>query len=89
MKQHLLKDVLIIVLIVIIYIFGQPPATGIYIMDIKIRRKAIKIKNVVNITNREGYDNQPSFTANSDGVFYSSIRDTVPSDIYFYSIKMT
>ncbi|MBC8173572.1 MAG: PD40 domain-containing protein [Chitinophagales bacterium] len=39
----------------------------------------------VNITNREGYDNQPSFANDGESILYTSIRDGIQADIYEYS----
>lgn len=40
---------------------------------------------IVNITDRDGYDNQPSFTADGESILYTSIRDE-QADIYRYDL---
>ena len=40
----------------------------------------------LNITDRAGYDNQPSFTSDQKGVFFTSVRDDAQADIYRYDI---
>lgn len=40
----------------------------------------------MNITDRVGYDNQPSFTWDQSGVFFTSVRDDAQADIYRYDI---
>jgi hypothetical protein len=40
----------------------------------------------MNITDRPGYDNQPSFTENQRGVFFTSVRDDAQADIYRYDL---
>ncbi|WP_372366210.1 TolB family protein [Candidatus Uabimicrobium sp. HlEnr_7] len=44
------------------------------------------LENGKNITNRNGYDNQPYFSLDSKHVYYSSIRGEKNSDIYRYSL---
>jgi hypothetical protein len=39
-----------------------------------------------NITNREGYDNQPMFLPDGRSLFYTSIREDGQADIYRYSL---
>jgi len=40
----------------------------------------------LNITDRAGYDNQPSFTSDGKGVFFTSVREDAQADIYRYDI---
>lgn len=40
----------------------------------------------VNITQRPGYDNQPSFAVDGKAVYYTSIRENDQADIYMYDI---
>jgi dipeptidyl aminopeptidase/acylaminoacyl peptidase len=46
---------------------------------------AVILSNPVNITAREGYDNQPAFTPDSKSVLYTSSRDG-QTDIYEYNL---
>ena len=41
----------------------------------------------VNITNRSGYDNQPSFSKDEKSIYFTSIRNDKQADIYLYNIK--
>jgi len=41
---------------------------------------------VLNITDRSGYDNQPSFSNDEQGVYFTSVRDDGQADIYRYEI---
>ena len=43
--------------------------------------------NPVNITNREGYDNQPAFSPDSRYILYTSIREDNQADIYKYYLQ--
>jgi hypothetical protein len=36
----------------------------------------------MNITDRPGYDNQPSFSDDEQGIFFASVRDDAQADIY-------
>jgi hypothetical protein len=40
----------------------------------------------MNITDRPGYDNQPSFSGDQRGVFFTSVRDDAQADIYRYDL---
>lgn len=56
-----------------------PPATDIYLYSLNTRA-------VANVTNRPGYDNQPSFTPDGRAILYTSVRDDGQSDIYRYDL---
>jgi len=66
-------------------IFSQP-STDIYLLDIDANEGIISIKNCENITQRKGYDNQPTFDASGSYIYYTSIRDT-QSNVLRYDIK--
>jgi dipeptidyl aminopeptidase/acylaminoacyl peptidase len=68
-------------------LFAQLPNTDIWLMDIKAEKDTIILANPVNITNRTGYDNQPSFSPDGKYILYTSIRDEKQSDIYKYDLK--
>jgi WD40 repeat protein len=80
-----------IVLIVCIYVastFSQtaPPATDIFLVDMKMRDGQIELGKPVQITEWRGYDNQPSFLPDGKSLLYTSIRDDGQADIYRYNI---
>lgn len=56
-----------------------PPGTDIYLA----RLTPAGIEQPINITNRPGYDNQPSFTPDGKGILYTR-SDGTQTDIYFY-----
>lgn len=58
--------------------------TDIFLFDLDLKLK--NITNGKNITQRDGYDNQPSFTPDSSSILYTSIRDK-QADIYKYDIN--
>src|SRR3954470_8467432 len=65
--------------------YGQaPPATDIYLAPLQLLRGRATVGRPVNITNRPGYDNQPSFTPDGAAILYTSTRDDGQSDIYRY-----
>lgn len=64
----------------------QPPGTDIYLVDLAVRDGRLQVGTPLNITDREGYDNQPAFTADGRSVLYTSIREDGQADIYRYEI---
>lgn len=64
-----------------------PPATDIYLAPISITSDGRPVVGKpVNVTNRPGYDNQPSFTPDSHGILFTSIHEDGQSDIYRYDL---
>jgi len=63
------------------------PGTEIYLCDLKIEKNAVSISNPTNITNREGYDNQPSFHSTAPIIYYSTIGEDTRSEIKTYNYK--
>lgn len=63
---------------------AQEP-TEIYLFDLKEQENTITINNPVNISNNDGYDNQPSFTEDGLSILFTSFRDG-QSDISKYFI---
>lgn len=63
-----------------------PPPPDIYLASITGAGVTLKIGAPMNITDRAGYDNQPSFTTDQSGVFFTSVRDDAQADIYRYDI---
>ena len=64
----------------------QPNGTDIFLADLKINNENIEVSNAFNITEREGYDNQPSFIPDETGILFSSVREDKQADIYMYNI---
>ena len=65
---------------------GQaPPGTEIYLAPLSTQGARLHIGKPVNITNRPGYDNQPSFTPDDRSILFTSIRDG-QADIYRYDL---
>lgn len=61
-------------------------ATDIFLASLTQRDGRVVVGTPINITKRDGYDNQPSFTPDSRAVLYTSTREDAQSDIYRYDI---
>lgn len=59
--------------------------TDVFLFDLKKSKSKIEVSNGVNISNNEGYDNQPSFFGD-DNVLYASTRSG-QTDIAQYNIN--
>ena len=66
---------------------AQLPNTDIWLVDIVKTNDSISLKSPVNITKREGYDNQPVFSADGKYILYTSIREDKKAHIYKYILK--
>src|SRR5688572_22487744 len=79
-------------LLLLLCVVGQPlaqntpPSTDIFLVSITGAVNQIRLGLPENITNREGYDNQPMFLNDGDSILYTSIRKGGPTDIYRYDI---
>jgi len=63
------------------------PSTDIFLMSMSKKDGKYVFGKPLNITDREGYDNQPSFTANGKSILYTATKDNVQTDIFMYTIK--
>ena len=59
----------------------------ILIFDLKITKEQVIISGGKNITNHEGYDNQPYFHPALPVIYYSSFDDSARSDIKYFNFK--
>ena len=64
-----------------------PAGSEIILFDLKIKKDKVTLSNPKNITNRPGYDNQPSFHPDLPFIYFSSFNDQQRSDIKRYNIK--
>ncbi|HKW46060.1 MAG TPA: hypothetical protein VJN70_01390, partial [Gemmatimonadaceae bacterium] len=64
-----------------------PPSTDIYLAPIKMAGGKITVGTPLNVTNRPGYDNQPSFTPDSRAILFTSVRGDAQADIYRYELR--
>ncbi|MCI0693283.1 hypothetical protein L0337_14920 [candidate division KSB1 bacterium] len=86
-----LPPVFAIILIIVVRatcILSQtaPPTADIFLVDMKMRDGQIELGQPVQITEWQGYDNQPSFLPYGKSLLYTSIRDDGQADIYHYNI---
>jgi len=75
-------------LIFLLYITSSVQAqssTEIYLFDLNDTKEGILISNPVNISDNEGYDNQPSFTEDGKSLIFASTRNG-QTDILWYDI---
>jgi Tol biopolymer transport system component len=65
----------------------QPAGTEIYLLDLTIKESKIAVGDPVNITNRPGYDNQPSFHPDKSLLYYTSANDEGKTDLIEYNFR--
>ena len=66
---------------------GPPTTPDVFLVPLVLTGTDVKVGVPANLTRRDGYDNQPSFAANSRELFYTSVRNNGPSDIYRYDFN--
>ncbi|HEV8234402.1 MAG TPA: hypothetical protein VGP84_07375, partial [Gemmatimonadaceae bacterium] len=66
---------------------ATPPSTDIFLAPVRIDRGQLVVGTPVNVTNRPGYDNQPSFTPDSRALLFTSVRADAQADIYRYELQ--
>lgn len=64
-----------------------PPSTDIFLAPLSMKDGAPLVGKPVNVTRRQGYDNQPSFTPDSRAILFTSIHDDGQSDIYRFELS--
>lgn len=80
------NTILVIVLLQFAFLNAQLPETDLWL--IKLNAKEVgKVEGGVNINNRTGYDNQPSFSKNGKQIYFTSIHEDKQADIYAYQLK--
>ncbi len=62
------------------------PGFDIFLLSIRERNGVLEFGKAANITDRDGYDNQPSFTPDGRGILYTSNREA-QTDIYRYYVR--
>lgn len=63
-----------------------PAGTDIFLTECKFEKGKSVFLAPINITNRAGYDNQPSFSEDGQFIFYSAVKENNQADIFYYSI---
>jgi len=64
-----------------------PPVTDIFLIDVANKDDQMTFGKPSKISEWEGYNNQPSFLPDGQGLFYTSIRADKQADIYHYEIR--
>src|SRR5687768_12533217 len=83
----MLKILFALLMLFSVKAFSQLPETDIWLMNIGIEKEKIQFSSPKNITHRKGYENQPSFSADSKTLYFTSLSDTsTQTDIYTYSL---
>ncbi|WP_210465303.1 TolB family protein [Rufibacter roseolus] len=62
------------------------PDTEIFLVKLKAGKETFQAGTPTNITQRPGYDNQPSFTPDGKSILFTSQRDGQQTDIYQYTL---
>jgi WD40-like Beta Propeller Repeat len=69
------------------FLHAQMPDTDLWLFKLeKDKSKKTILTKPLNITNRLGYDNQPSFSVDEKKIYYVSVREDKQADIYTYDI---
>ncbi|MEO1413947.1 MAG: hypothetical protein AAFW00_01670 [Bacteroidota bacterium] len=68
------------------YSFAQME-TDVFLIPLSYEGDQMKLGEAKNITNRKGYDNQPSFSPDGSRVFYVAADDSGQSDVFFYDLQ--
>ena len=63
---------------------AQAPESEIHLAPLRVRDGVVSVGPATNVTNRPGYDNQPSFLRDASGILFTSIREDAQADIYRY-----
>jgi len=67
---------------------AQLPETDVWLFKItKDKTQKQIVTEGHNITDRKGYDNQPSFSRDGKMIYYVSVREDQQADIYTYQLK--
>ncbi|MVM41282.1 hypothetical protein GO730_32385 [Spirosoma sp. HMF3257] len=68
--------------------FGQaPPDADIFLVELTGKNQVLQVGKPVNITQRKGYDNQPSFTPDGQQILFTAMHDDGQTDIYRYDLQ--
>ena len=81
------KSFLLLLTLFVCPTLAQVPDTDIFLCSLKFDNGKFTFSPPENITNRVGYDNQPSFSPDGTTILYVSVVDSNQSDIYSYDIK--
>ena len=63
------------------------PCSDIFMVSLDISTGDFIVGTPQNLTNRDGYDNQPAFTLDGKGFLFTSFRENGQTDIYYYNLE--
>jgi len=81
------KAFFLILFILVGTLIKAQQGSDIYLFNFKIDKEQFTLSNARNITNSPGYDNQPQFLPNGEGLLYASDDGFGQTDIYKYNIS--
>ena len=67
----------------------QPADSKIFLVDIALGQQPVAVNKPLTITQRKGYNNQPSFTPDGTGLLYTAMLTDGQTDIYRYDLQST
>lgn len=65
---------------------AQAPSTDIWLGTLSTSGGDYEVSELRNVTNRDGYDNQPSFSPDGAALYYASAVDSTQTEIFRYDI---
>ena len=65
---------------------AQAPGTEVFLVKLTRHGSGLELGEPRNLTNRPGYDNQPSFSPDGRFILYTSAREDAQADIYRYDL---
>jgi hypothetical protein len=71
------------------YLYAQLPGTEVWLFDISAGKGTVSLENGKNISSHKGYDNQPSFSEDGKGLFYTSEAKDGQTEIMYYQLDST
>ena len=77
---------LLLNLLICCFTLAQLPNTDVWLFKLQTSKQITIIKSAKNITNREGYDNQPGFSNDAKKIYFVSIKQDKQADIYYYDL---
>lgn len=84
--NNLNKIFFFLIFVSVTFAQSTPPATDIYLVEMQVQDGQMHFSKPYNITNRDGYDNQPMFLNDGQSLLYTSIREDKQADIYQYHL---
>jgi dipeptidyl aminopeptidase/acylaminoacyl peptidase len=66
----------------------QPPSTDIYLAPLTVRGTRVELGTPVNVTRRQGYDNQPRFSRDGGTLYFTSVRGAAGSQADIWRLDL-